>query len=238
MSRIRFNIASLLVVVLVLGVGFAALRESNDLWDSGLFTLTLVVLLVSILLAVHRTEARRGFWVGFALFGSGYLALSLVPSIESRLMTTKGLAYLDSKVPRGSLNIATVRHSVSWSYAPSNQVQTLATNAVGNEFTVIGQGGVWLYDRTTGTLLNGWIGTSENFIRIGHSLFALLAGWLGGLLSRRLWRASRTGNGVGTGNGVAASSAASSRQGAVAAVNTSCVPVSPASLFPLFPSLR
>src|SRR6516165_6285766 len=58
MRRIRFSIASLLVVVLVLGVGFAALRESNELWDSGLSTLTLAVLLTSILLAIHRTESR------------------------------------------------------------------------------------------------------------------------------------------------------------------------------------
>ena len=99
MRRIRFNIASLLVVVLFVAVGFAALRESNDLWDSGLFTLTLGVLLISILLAIHRTESRRAFWIGFALFGWIYLGLSLVPSIESRLMTTKALAYLDSKVP-------------------------------------------------------------------------------------------------------------------------------------------
>ena len=91
MRRIRFNIASLLVVVLLVAVGFAALRESNDLWDSGVFTLTLGVLLISILLAVHRTESRRAFWIGFALFGWIYLGLSLVPSIESRLMTTKAL---------------------------------------------------------------------------------------------------------------------------------------------------
>ena len=39
--------------------------------------------------------------------------------------------------------------------------------------------------------LGGWVGTTENFVRIGHSLIALLVGWLGGLLSRRLWRASR-----------------------------------------------
>ena len=65
MRRIRFTIASLLVVVLFVAVGFAALRESNDLWDSGLFTLTLAVLLVSILLAIHRTESRRAFWLGF-----------------------------------------------------------------------------------------------------------------------------------------------------------------------------
>ena len=31
MKRIRFNIASLLIVIFILGVGFAALRESNEL---------------------------------------------------------------------------------------------------------------------------------------------------------------------------------------------------------------
>ena len=46
--------------------------------------------------------------------------------------------------------------------------------------------------RTTGKLLSGWSGTTENFMRIGHSLFALLAGWFGGQLSRRLCRASRS----------------------------------------------
>ena len=31
----------------------------------------------------------------------------------------------------------------------------------------------------------GGMGTTENFVRIGHSLFALIVGWLGGVLSRR-----------------------------------------------------
>jgi hypothetical protein len=30
MRRLRFHIATLVILVLVLGVGFAALRESND----------------------------------------------------------------------------------------------------------------------------------------------------------------------------------------------------------------
>ena len=118
MRRLRFNIASLLGVILVLGVGFAALRESNDLWESGVFTLTLAALLISILLAVHRTESRRAFWIGFALFGWIYLGLSLVPSIESRLITTKALAYLDSKVPGRSLAF-TARLSGKGSVAPA-----------------------------------------------------------------------------------------------------------------------
>src|SRR5271155_1264821 len=109
MRKLRFNIASLLVIILVLGIGFAALRESSDLWESGIFTVTLGILLISILLAVHRFESKRAFWLGFALFGWGYMALTLTPSIESRLITTKALAYLDSKVPGRALRFWTLR---------------------------------------------------------------------------------------------------------------------------------
>ena len=73
MKRIRFNIASLLVMILILGVGFAALRESSDVWQRGFFTLTLGVLLISILLAIHQTEKKRAYWMGFAIFGWIYL---------------------------------------------------------------------------------------------------------------------------------------------------------------------
>ena len=54
-----------------------------------------------------------------------------------------------------------------------------------------GQVRVRLWDAATGRLLGGWSGTTENFVRIGHSLLALLVGWLGGQLSRHLCRTSR-----------------------------------------------
>ena len=100
MRRFRFHLGTLVILVLLLGVGCASLRESNDTWDSSVFSITLAVLLISILLTIHRTGKRRAFWLGFALFGWIYLVLTLMPSIEPRLMTTKALAYLDSKVPR------------------------------------------------------------------------------------------------------------------------------------------
>jgi WD40 repeat protein len=180
MRRIRFTIASLLVVVLFVAVGFAGLREANDLWDSGLFTLTLGVLLVSILLAILRTEFKRAFWLGFALFGSTYLTLSLVPSIEYRLPTKNALTYLDSKVPGRSLGVFTVPLTGIGSDATSNQVQDVAFSIDGRQLATSSQGRVRLWDAT------------ENFVRIGHSLFALLAGWFGGQLSRRLYRSSRS----------------------------------------------
>ncbi len=192
MRNLRFNIASLLVVVLVMGVGFAALRESSDLWESGIFTLTLTILPVSILHAIHRSDARRAFWIGFAVFGWIYLGLSLVPSIEYRLLTTKALAFFDSKVPGRSQGLFTVRLTGIGTGAPGNQVQNLAITVDGNQIAASNEGVVGIRDATTGKVLGRWIGTTENFIRIGHSMFALLAGWLGGLLSRRLWQASRS----------------------------------------------
>ncbi len=191
MRKLRFNIANLLVIILVLGVGFAALRESSDLWESGIFTVTLGTLLLSILLAVHRAESKRAFWLGFALLGWAYMGLALVPSIESRLITNKALVYLDSKVPGRTLGLWIADVTVAGSGSPSDQVQSAVFAINGNQLVTARQGQVRLWDATTGKLLSGWGGTTENFLRIGHSLFALLVAWLGGQLSRRLCRASR-----------------------------------------------
>jgi hypothetical protein len=191
MRRFRFNIASLLVVVLFVAVGFAALRESNEAWDSGLFTLMLIILLGSILLAVHRSDARKAFWLGFALFGWTYMGLTLVPSIESRLLTTKALAYLDSKVPGRTQSLFKVQFTGTGSGARGNQVQAVAFSPDGRQLATSSLGTVKVWDAATGRLLGGWAGTTEDFVRIGHSLISLLAGWFGGLLSRRLWRGSR-----------------------------------------------
>ena len=56
MSRFRFHLGTLVILVLLLGVGFAARRESNEIWDSNIFSITLVIPAISILLAYHRTE--------------------------------------------------------------------------------------------------------------------------------------------------------------------------------------
>jgi len=190
MRKFRFHIGSLLAVILVLGVGFAALRESSDLWESGLFAATLGILLISILLAVHRTESSRAFWIGFALFGWIYLGLTLMPSIESRLITTKALAYLDSKVPGRSSATFTIQLSGTGTGSPGNQVENLAFAPDGSMLATSSQGQVQIWNVATGKILGGWSGTTGNFLRIGHSLFALLVGWFGGQLSRRLGRAA------------------------------------------------
>jgi hypothetical protein len=92
MRRFRFSIAGLLGVVLFIAVALAALRASTDAWDSGILGVALLSLLTATLLAVHRRDHQRAYWLGFALFGWAYLIASLVPPVESRLPTTQALS--------------------------------------------------------------------------------------------------------------------------------------------------
>jgi hypothetical protein len=178
MRRFRFKIASLLGAILVLGVGFAALRESSDFWESGIFTGTIGVLLLSILLAAQRRESGRAFWLGFALAGWTYLVLTAVPSLESKLITSMALTYIDSNLPGRSFEIhTTLPEILRIANANRPATQTLDSLTLWKSETP-GSGGVWT-------------GSTANFVRIGHSLFALGLGWLGGQLSHRLCQSSR-----------------------------------------------
>lgn len=175
-----------MVLILFLAVGLAALRESNEIWESSVFSVTLAVLLISILLAIHRTVKRQAFWIGFAVFGWIYLGLSLIQSIESRLITTKALAYFDSNVVR-----PISRSEVLYDLLVGSDSQPVA-------LSVNNRNGDWIADVTAagpnltrftnilaGRSLTGF-GTTENFVRIGHSLLTIVAAFLGGRLSKSL----------------------------------------------------
>jgi hypothetical protein len=168
MGRFRFSIAALVGVVLFVGVALAALRAADDSWDCGVFGLALGALTTAVLLTIHRTGRRRAYWLGFTLFGWTYLVASLVPPVEARLPTTKGLTYLDSKVPG---------RQKFWPVA-FTQCDRLPSSS---------QGVVRIWDTSTGRLLAGL----EDFVQIGHSLLALVLAFLGGHLSRCLHTGGR-----------------------------------------------
>jgi hypothetical protein len=186
MQRFRFHIGTLIVLVLVLGVGFAALRESNGIWDSGVFTLVLAILLTSVLLAIHRTEERRAFWLGFALFGAAYLGLSLVPPIESRLITTRALGHIASKMPRSM-----PAGFAYFDYDNDGDMDLYFVNQAQPKVLYVNRGNGTFEDVTSGKPLRGSTGTAENFVRIGHSLLALIAAIVGGRLSGHLYARNR-----------------------------------------------
>jgi hypothetical protein len=155
------TILGLMIFVLACGVGTAALNASTTLWESIVFSTTLTILASSILLTVQR---RRTFWLGFALFGWIYLIASLIPPVESRLLSTKGIAYLDAKTAK-------------WQNV---RVSGVAFSGNGHSLTDLEDVRIW--DAQTGKPIPRPFGSFANFRRIGHSLLALLAGTLGGFM--------------------------------------------------------
>jgi hypothetical protein len=166
MKGLRFSIASVLLAILLVAVAVAALRAASDRWDGALLGSTLLILQSAILLTIHRTERRRAYWLGFALFGWAYLIVSLIPPLESRLPTTKGLAYVGT----------------TWIWPPPAGLAYFDYDSDGTlDLVVAGASSL------KPPYLISTSGTRENFVFIGHSLLTLLSGFIGGRLSRGMY---------------------------------------------------
>jgi hypothetical protein len=199
MKRFQFSIASLLGIVLLVALGFASLLSASDAWDSGMLATILLTLLASILLAVHRRDHARAYWLGFALFGWAYFMVSLVSSIEARLPSSRALALLGSgsSGPKSGGNVTA-------DFDSDGSMDLLLTNAttVGNLFLNKDDGTFTAVPATqTATSRSPWgmlrlavasRGTPENRARIMHSIVSLVMALGGGQLSRKLHAGNRT----------------------------------------------
>lgn len=76
MNWIRFHLASVMALVLFVAVSLAALRSASPAWASMLFTLATALPLAAILKAVSCRGVERLPWIGFAIFGLGYLSVT------------------------------------------------------------------------------------------------------------------------------------------------------------------
>jgi len=71
----RLSIAGLLAVILVCGIGFAALRSPSS-WSVGaLLALTMALLATAVLCVL--IGRNKPFWAGFAVFGAFYLVFTV-----------------------------------------------------------------------------------------------------------------------------------------------------------------
>src|SRR3954447_10494190 len=79
MNRFRFSIAGLIALVALAATVFAAVRVASPAWAGGLFSLTILAMLTSILGIASRARPGRDFWIGFAIFGWTHLLLAFAP---------------------------------------------------------------------------------------------------------------------------------------------------------------
>lgn len=172
----RVSILGLMGVIALVAVATVALREANDLWASCLFTLTLFLLGLACLGGVFCRGRSRAFCAGFAAFGVGYLAVCYGPWAKSEvgphLATTRLLNWAGPRVMRNSKSWAAGLYTVLVEgKGASSSPATLDTF----------QPEVFLL---SGNAVIPGGGATDSFLRVGHSIFALLAALIGGMAAR------------------------------------------------------
>ncbi len=70
----RFSLKWMLGAVAFVGFGCVALFNANEAWAAAALGLTVIVLLVAVVGAIHSNS--RAFYTGMAVFGWGYLLLT------------------------------------------------------------------------------------------------------------------------------------------------------------------
>lgn len=83
MPSMRFSIVGLMVLVAVIALGIATLRQASEFAASLTLTASVVILCWAVL-GAFCCDGRQGrvFWGGFALFGWVYLYLVLIPGLR------------------------------------------------------------------------------------------------------------------------------------------------------------
>jgi hypothetical protein len=80
MTWLRFTLAQLMALVLVLGFGFAALRDADHYWADATYTIAILSVSTALLGAIVRRGPTRVPWIGYAVFGWTYVLLDFLPS--------------------------------------------------------------------------------------------------------------------------------------------------------------
>ena len=201
----KFRIIELLALMSVIGLASVSLKRSDPLFETIFFSFTLAFVSASILLAVGRDGGARAFWVGFATSSLSYLAFAHTPDADEMVprhngpeITTQLLRVGFNWMHAGAYdNNFTTKSGGFFSVADdpftfgADDILSATTDnddaskEAGESFPsnislVFGAGQQIVAD-----------GGSISFMRIGHSTWALLLGWIGGHFTQVVYERSR-----------------------------------------------
>jgi hypothetical protein len=184
----RISIRTSMAVVVFAAVGLAALRNASELWAGVMVLIALSAVGGAVLGAINLRGIERAWWQGFALFSGIYLVFTLVPSLSSQLGTTPLLDYLRSQMFESAAQVL-LEAELQALLSDEQQLKATLMNMQRNLRNLNSDPAVIA---ATNKLLKiqGKLAANKNagpqyehFQRIGHSLFALLAGLLGGMIA-------------------------------------------------------
>jgi hypothetical protein len=89
MRSLRFSIAKMMGIIVLVALGAAALRNASQAVTAVVSIVTHGVLSLAIVGAVCRTGAQRTWWLGFAMLGWTYLGLPLRSLYSGQLLASR-----------------------------------------------------------------------------------------------------------------------------------------------------
>lgn len=188
----RISIRTLMALTVLAALVLASLRNANAWWGGTTLLLAIAAVGIAVIGAVMMRGRERCWWANFAFFSGSYLILTFAPGVSAavgnKLVTTKAIDYLYSQFAASSTETR-LPQIYWWQHArASAEIDRLrAENR---------QPGDPDLDREMRMLINletqlRGAADQSDFIRVGHSLFALLAGVVGGAVA--MWFYARKG---------------------------------------------
>ena len=184
----RVSIRSLMAFIVVSAVGLAALRNADEL-SAGLMLLFTLAAVGAAVLGVILTRGReRAWWLGFAFFGVGYLALTVGPWVSHPFRLQLGTPHLIGHL-RSVMFASDEQHLLVEKQQIDTELANLRamTGKSGNDPVVVSL-------TRSSRAIQAQLTANRNarlrydeFQRVGHCLVALLSGLVGGTIGVWFW---------------------------------------------------
>jgi hypothetical protein len=184
----RFSIRRLTAFIVVAAIGLAALRNASDLWAGMLLLLTLAAVAIAMMGVVILRGAERYWWAGFAFFGGGYLAVAVGPwlsdTFQPRLGTTQVLRHAHDRMmafASPTLDDAELADLRKRRLELRSVFMQVRVRRESDPALIATKRALAKVDQQLAAA--DAIPPFDQFQRVGHSLFTLLAGLLGGTVA-------------------------------------------------------
>ena len=187
----RFSIKWLFGLVAIAALEVSALRSRTEVSAACALFLTILSLAFGLLGSLFCQGSRRGYWIGFTLFGTAYLLAALFsPRPQAFLPTAWLLEQVELRVHPPVPEYAVIEPSMRYPLAAGTFESVKAELKDMQKRWRSGDRD--MYDPTglTVTYRSADIATEEEhgfFFRVGHALFALLLASLGGFGAAYFW---------------------------------------------------
>lgn len=167
MSSHRFSTRWLFALIGLCALVAAGLSNPSIFWGAFFFSLAILIVSIGLLGTIFTRDEQRAYWIGFVMFGAGYLFLMYCPGFDrvvgQRLISTKILGLVEIGLP------ATPSDKILKGYF--NESPREAATNVGSEA---------MMTSSAGNYLPQW----GHFQEVGHSAIAVALALFGGRMAR------------------------------------------------------